>query len=206
MTLDQRNRRTAIAACLVIAAMIGLTAASVPLYDLFCRVTGYGGTPRIAAEGSAAPAAQARTVRVYFNASKDDALPWTFRPMQRSVTVPLGEQTLAFYEAVNRADYPVVGRAVYNVTPFKVGSYFSKVHCFCFEEQTLQPGERVDMPVSFYVDPAMLEDADAAEVGQITLSYTFFIDKEATDRLRAHAARDAAGSGSNGPDKPVAGG
>jgi cytochrome c oxidase assembly protein subunit 11 len=121
---------------------------------------------------------------VQFNADVDPNLPWTFRPAQRSVTVPVGEETLAFYEAVNRADHAVVGRAVYNVTPFKIGSYFSKIHCFCFEEQTLQSGERVEMPVSFYVDPAMLEDANTSEVRQITLSYTFFIDHEATAKLR----------------------
>jgi len=195
VNLGQRNRRTALAAGLVVVAMAGLTAASVPLYDLFCRVTGYGGTPRIG--GGEAPSTavqQQRRVTVYFNADKGPDLPWSFRPAQRSVTVPMGEQTLAFYEAVNRADHPVVGRAVYNVTPFKVGSYFSKIQCFCFEEQTLEPGERVEMPVSFYVDPAMLDDADAAGVTQITLSYTFFIDQEATARLRAHAAPDGSTS------------
>jgi cytochrome c oxidase assembly protein subunit 11 len=186
VNVGQRNRRTALAASLVVVGMLGLTAASVPLYDLFCRVTGYGGTPRIGAE---APSTvdQQRQVTVYFNADTAPDLPWSFRPAQRSVTVPVGEQTLAFYEAVSRADHPVVGRAVYNVTPLKVGSYFSKVHCFCFEEQVLGPGERVAMPVSFYVDPAMLDDADAAGVTQITLSYTFFIDQEATARLRAKA-------------------
>ena len=112
-----------------------------------------------------------------FNADIGAGLPWRFRPMQRSLTVPVGEERLAFYEAVNRSDQTVVGRAVYNVTPFKVGPYFAKVHCFCFEEQTLQPGERVEMPVSFYVDPAMVTDADTSEVRQITLSYTFFIDR-----------------------------
>lgn len=189
MNLDRRNRRTGIAASLVVVAMLGLTAASVPLYDLFCAVTGYGGTPRIAGEGEGKATPQARLVTVYFNADKGQDLPWTFRPMQRSVTVPLGEQHLAFYEAINQSDHPVVGRAVYNVTPFKVGSYFAKVHCFCFEEQTLQPGERVEMPVSFFVDPAMLDDPDAGDVGQITLSYTFFIDEEATAKLREHAVR-----------------
>lgn len=182
MKLAQRNRRTGIAAALVIVAMLGLTAASVPLYRLFCQVTGYGGTPQIAAEAPTGPA-QARMVTVLFNADTDPNLPWTFRPMQRSMTVPVGEQTLAFYEAVNRADHPVVGHATYNVTPFKVGSYFSKIHCFCFDEQKLEPGERVEMPVSFYVDPAMLEDVDTREVLQITLSYTFFMNKEATARL-----------------------
>lgn len=204
MNLRQRKRRTALAASLVIAGMVGLSAASVPLYDLFCRVTGYGGTPRVAS-GDPAAAGGAGQVTVYFNADTAGDLPWTFQPAQRSLTVPVGEQMLAFYEAVNRADHPVVGRAVYNVTPFKAGSYFSKVHCFCFEEQTLQPGERVEMPVSFYVDPALLTDADTAEVNQITLSYTFFIDKEATERLRVHAA-----GGTVAPEgrteAPVAGG
>jgi cytochrome c oxidase assembly protein subunit 11 len=187
MSLQHRNRRTALAASLIILAMAGLTAASVPLYNLFCQVTGYGGTPRIGA-AAAGVQPQDRKVTVYFNADTASDLPWRFRPQQRSITVKVGEEHLAFYEAENRADHPVVGRAVYNVTPFKIGSYFSKVHCFCFEEQTLQPGERVDMPVSFYVDPAMLEDADASEVTQITLSYTFFIDKEATARLRERGA------------------
>jgi cytochrome c oxidase assembly protein subunit 11 len=105
--------------------------------------------------------------------------------MQRSLTLPVGEERLAFYEAVNDSDGPVVGRAVYNVTPFKVGPYFDKVHCFCFEEQTLQAGERVEMPVSFYVDPALVTDPGTSDVRQITLSYTFFIDEEATAKLRA---------------------
>jgi cytochrome c oxidase assembly protein subunit 11 len=193
VTPARRNRRTAAAAGLVIVAMLGLTAASVPLYALFCRVTGYGGTPTVDADAAGA-LPQERTVTVSFNADVDRELPWTFRPAQRSLTVRVGEQSLAFYEAVNRADHPVVGRAVYNVTPFKVGGYFSKVHCFCFEEQTLRPGERVEMPVSFYVDPAMLEDADTSEVRQITLSYTFFVDREATERLRAKAAADGSTS------------
>jgi cytochrome c oxidase assembly protein subunit 11 len=184
MDLRRRNRRTAVAASAVIAGMLGLTALSVPLYNLFCAVTGYGGTPRIGGEPGAV-AATDRTVTVFFNADTDPDLPWSFQPAQRSLEVKPGEQTLAFYEAVNRADHPVVGRAAYNVTPFKIGSYFSKIHCFCFDEQTLKPGERIDMPVSFYVDPAMLKDADTSEVGQITLSYTFYIDKEATARLRA---------------------
>lgn len=186
MSLQQRNRRTGIAAGLVILAMAGVTAASVPLYDLFCRITGYGGTPRTdGVAGAVTP--RDRQVTVYFNADTAADLPWLFRPQQRSLKVRLGEERLAFYEAVNRADHPVVGRAVFNVTPFKVGSYFSKVHCFCFEEQTLQPGQRVDMPVSFYVDPALLEDVDAAGITQITLSYTFFIDQEATAKLRERA-------------------
>ena len=186
MSLRRRNRRTGIAASLIIVAMLGLTALSVPLYNLFCAVTGYGGTPRV--DGDRARAvAQARQVTVYFNADVGDGLPWIFRPLQRSVTVPVGEETLVFYEAINRADAPVVGRALYNVTPYKVGSYFSKIHCFCFDEQTLRPGERVEMPVSFFVDPAMLDDADTNDVTQITLSYTFFLDEEATAKARGRA-------------------
>ena len=185
MSLARRNRRTAIAASLVIAGMLGLTAASVPLYDLFCRVTGFGGTPRVA---DAAPdQATDRLVTIQFNADIGADLPWRFHPVERSITLPVGEERLAFYEAENRSDGPVVGRAVYNVTPHKIGSYFAKVHCFCFEEQPLQPGQRVEMPVSFFVDPAMLDDPDTSEVRQITLSYTFFIDREATAKLRAAA-------------------
>ena len=179
----RRNRRTAVLASGVILAMLGLTAASVPLYDLFCRVTGYGGTPRVEAE--AAPGASAGSITVLFNADVGKGLPWRFQPAQRSMTLPVGEERLAFYEAVNESDGPVVGRAVYNVAPFKIGPYFAKVHCFCFEEQTLQAGERVEMPVSFYVDPALLSDPDTSEVHQITLSYTFFVDEEATAKLRA---------------------
>ncbi len=186
MSLAGRNRRIATAASLVILGMLGLTAASVPLYNLFCSVTGFGGTPRIDAEGPGAVSSQ--TVTVLFNADVGADMPWLFRPVQRSVTVHAGEETLAFYEAVNHADHPVVGRAVYNVTPHKIGGYFAKVHCFCFDEQTLQPGQRAEMPVSFFVDPAMFDDGDTSEVRQITLSYTFFIDHEATAKLRAAAA------------------
>ena len=178
-----RNRRTALLASLAIVGMLGLTAASVPLYRLYCQVSGFGGTPRIDANASAPTVAQ--TIQVQFNADVDPGLPWLFRPAQRSVTVPLGEQTLAFYEAVNRADHAVVGHAVFNVTPFKAGPYFVKIHCFCFDEQTLQPGQRVDMPVSFYVDPVLATDGETEDVGQITLSYTFYIDQEATAKLRA---------------------
>ena len=185
MSLARRNRRTAIAAASVITFMLGLTAVSVPLYDLFCRVTGFGGTPRVASE--APDAATGQTVTVEFNADVGAGLPWRFQPAQRSLTVPVGAETLAFYEAENRSDGPVVGRAVYNVTPHKIGGYFAKIHCFCFEEQTLQPGQRVEMPVSFFVDPAMLSDPDTSDVRQITLSYTFFIDQEATAKLRAAA-------------------
>ena len=136
--------------------------------------------------GGGVPAARANARRAdYAESVVGKGLPWRFQPAQRSMTLPVGEERLAFYEAVNESDGPVVGRAVYNVAPFKIGPYFAKVHCFCFEEQTLQAGERVEMPVSFYVDPALLSDPDTSEVRQITLSYTFFVDEEATAKLRA---------------------
>jgi cytochrome c oxidase assembly protein subunit 11 len=180
-TAPSRNVVTAAALSGVILAMLGLSAASVPLYDLFCRVTGYGGTPRIATEASATLGAV--EVDVAFNADVQPGLPWGFRAVQREMRVRLGEEHLAFYEAVNRSDRPVVGRAVYNVTPNKVGAYFAKLECFCFQEQVLEPGQRVEMPVSFFVDPALAEDASTSEVRQITLSYTFFVDEAATAEL-----------------------
>lgn len=183
ITLDRKNRRVGLMAGGIILGMTGLAWASVPLYDLFCRVTGYGGTTGVSAgyDGAIADVA----IQVSFNADVDPSLPWSFQPLQRSVTIAPGENGLAFYEAINRSDQPVVGRAVYNVTPHKVGYYFNKVHCFCFEEQLLEPGERIEMPVSYYVDPEMLDDVEADMVRQITLSYTFFIDEDATAALRA---------------------
>lgn len=182
MNAVQRNRVTATAAGMVVVGMVALTAASVPLYRLFCQVTGYGGTTQRA---EAAPGAAAtRSVTVLFNADVAPTLPWRFRPAQRSIEVLLGEQHLAFYEAENRGSEPVVGTATFNVTPHKAGVYFQKLACFCFEQQTLEPGQRVELPVSFFVDPALLEDPATREVGQITLSYTFFVDREATEALR----------------------
>jgi cytochrome c oxidase assembly protein subunit 11 len=192
---SSRNGVVAGTAALVIVVMLGLTAASVPLYNLFCKATGYDGTPRIAA-GEARPAAGANAaasheVTVFFNADTGSTLPWSFHPAQRQVTVKVGEDNLAFFEAANRSDRPIVGHAVYNVTPDKAAYYFVKLECFCFQNQTLEPGQKVQMPVSFYVDPAMLEDPNAREVQQITLSYTFYLDADATaelDRKRQQAA------------------
>lgn len=194
----KRDRATALALGGVIAAMLGLSAAAVPLYDLFCKATGYGGTTRVASEVVAGPPGAATTITVAFNADTAPGMPWLFRPLQREVAVPLGEERLAFYEAVNRSDRPVVGRAVYNVTPHKVGSHFAKLECFCFQEQVLEPGQRVEMPVSFFVDPALLDDPNAREVRQITLSYTFFVDEAATaelarERVQAQQARGSTG-------------
>jgi cytochrome c oxidase assembly protein subunit 11 len=173
---ERRSKRaralTAMVLAGVIAGMVGLTAAAVPLYRLFCQVTGYGGTTQRA---EAAPERQLdQTIEVRFNADVARNLPWSFAPVERAVEVRLGEQHLAFYRAHNGGDRPITGTATFNVTPFKAGTYFSKIACFCFEEQTLKAGETVDMPVSFYVDPAILEDPHTRDVRAITLSYTFF--------------------------------
>jgi cytochrome c oxidase assembly protein subunit 11 len=169
--LARRNRRTVAVLAGVAASMVALSFAAVPLYDLFCRVTGFGGATMVA---EAAPGIVLdRTVKVRFDASTI-GMPWDFRPVQREMTVRLGETALAFYEATNPTDRPVTGTASYNVAPYSTGGYFAKIECFCFVEQTLGPGETVTMPVSFFVDPAMADDAEAGRVPVITLSYTFY--------------------------------
>lgn len=187
-TNARRSRRvTALALIGVVVGMTGLAFASVPLYRLFCQVTGYGGTPRVAVDGPAAGSVDTagRTVTVRFDANVNPALPWRFRPEQRRVEVPLGESALAFYRAENLSDMPVIGTATFNVTPNKAAPYFVKVQCFCFDEQRLEAGAGVDMPVSFYVDPAIAEDPDTRDVSTITLSYTFF--RAAADLSRSAA-------------------
>lgn len=165
--------RTALQASAVVAFMAGMGWAAVPLYDLFCRVTGYGGTTSVAA--AAPDTVLDHTVRIRFDASKARDMPWEFRPVERVMDVRLGETALAFYEAYNPTDRPVAGVASYNVTPYEAGRHFAKIQCFCFEFQVLQPGERMEMPVSFFVDPDMLRDLDARGIRQITLSYTFHL-------------------------------
>lgn len=183
--LKRRNRRMGIGVASVAAGMVGLSFAAVPLYDLFCRVTGYNGTVQ---RGLAAPGATDRTITVRFAAQTDRNLPWRFQAEQTSMNVRLGEEGLAFYTAANRAETPVTGVSVYNVTPEKVGRYFHKVACFCFDEQTLTPGQRVDMPVSFWVDPRIAEDPNTRDVTTITLSYTFYRTIEDAQRAGALAS------------------
>jgi cytochrome c oxidase assembly protein subunit 11 len=166
-----RNRRLAAALFVVVAGMVGLAYASVPLYDLFCRVTGYGGTTKVAV---AAPAAGERVITVRFNADTQSGLPWRFAPVQRAMTLRVGETGLAFYRAENRGADALVGTATFNVTPQVAGAYFNKIACFCFEEQFLRPGETAELAVQFYVDPAIADDPDTAGIGTITLSYMFF--------------------------------
>ncbi len=166
------KRRTMIYLCGMVFTMVSLSFASVPLYDWFCRVTGYGGTTLEADAGSDIILDQ--TIKVRFDGSLTSEMAWEFKPMQREMEVRIGETGLAFYEAYNPTDRPIAGSASYNVFPFTVGGFFTKIDCFCFEEQVLQPGERVQMPVTFYVDPEIVEDRDGKYVDVITLSYTFY--------------------------------
>ena len=156
----------------VLLGMAGLSYAAVPLYQLFCQVTGYGGTTQKADQAPGAVGGRMITVR--FNSDTAPGIKWAFRPEQRTITVKIGEEKLAFYRAQNKGKRAVTGTAVFNVTPAKAGQYFNKIACFCFEEQRLEAGQAVQMPVSFFIDPAILKDRNLNDVDTITLSYTFF--------------------------------
>jgi cytochrome c oxidase assembly protein subunit 11 len=166
------NTKVAVVCAAVAAGMVGLAYASVPLYSLFCSVTGYGGTT----QRVEAPSHQVldRMVTVRFDSNVAPGLDWDFAPVVNSMKLHIGENALAFYRATNHSTVPVVGTATFNVTPEQAGSFFNKIQCFCFTEQRLEPGETVDMPVSFYVDPAIVNDPDGAFMRTITLSYTFY--------------------------------
>jgi cytochrome c oxidase assembly protein subunit 11 len=151
--------------------MLSLSFAAVPFYDWFCRVTGYGGTTGVAEVAS--DVILDRTIKVRFDASREAGMPWEFKAQQVEMTLRIGENGLAFYEAYNPTDKPVAGTASYNVMPDQAGLYFIKIQCFCFNEQILQPGERIVMPVSFFVDPAIMDHEEASQIKEITLSYTF---------------------------------
>ena len=172
MDAGRRNALVGWASAGVVFAMIGLSFASVPLYRVFCQVTGFGGTTQRAerAPGQVAD----RLIAVRFNADVNQGMVWKFQPLQRSVQVRVGEETLIAYRATNPSSRAIVGVATFNVQPDKAGEYFDKIACFCFNEQRLEPGQTVDMPVSFFIDPKMLDDPNMADVNTITLSYTFF--------------------------------
>jgi cytochrome c oxidase assembly protein subunit 11 len=172
VALVRRNGRTAAMAALLVAAMVGLAFASVPLYRLFCQVTGFGGTPLRADQVNVLPTGSLVSVR--FDSNTNSALPWDFKPERNVEQVAIGAREMAFYTAKNLSDRPTTGTATFNVTPSQAGQYFTKVQCFCFTEQTLKPGEEVRMPVVYYVDPKILDDPEAAKISEITLSYTFY--------------------------------
>lgn len=167
--MDPKNK-TVLQLAVVILTMGTLAWASVPAYRLFCQVTGWGGATDVA---EAAPGGVDQTVTIRFDASKDRGMPWEFKPVELKQRIVIGEEGLAFYEAYNPTGRTIAGTASFNVAPFEAGAYFSKIQCFCFEMQVLEPGQRVQMPVTYFVEPEILDDPDAKHVKEITLSYTF---------------------------------
>ena len=183
-TLESRNLRTGMLALIGAAAMLGLGYAAVPLYQLFCQVTGFGGTTQRASESEAAMAeklaasAGGQQISIRFDGNTAPGLGWDFKPEQVTDTVTIGQRDMAIYLAKNNSDRPITGTATFNVEPEQAGAYFNKIQCFCFTEQTLQPGQEVRMPVLYFVDPKALDDPNMEGVEQITLSYTFHQVKE----------------------------
>jgi cytochrome c oxidase assembly protein subunit 11 len=189
---DPERRHGILALSLVglVAGMVGLSFASVPLYRMFCQVTGYGGLPQRA--DKAPGEVLDRTIRIRFDGNVDHGLPWTFAPVQQTIDVKIGETALAFFKATNETSAPVSGTAIFNVAPELAGRYFTKIECFCFKQQTLAAGQSVEMPVTFFVDPKIVEDEDTKNMSEITLSYTFY----RSDKDAAKAASTSNGDGS----------
>ena len=171
MAADNKNK-TLLQLVGVVVFMGAMAWASVPFYNWFCRVTGFGGTTNVASATTGT--ILDREIKIRFDGSKARDFPWEFKPAQTEMTMKIGEDGLAFYEAYNPTDKPIAGQASYNVYPYEAGGYFNKIECFCFTEQVLMPGERVQMPVNFFVDPEIVDDPDAKHINHITLSYTFY--------------------------------
>ncbi len=171
--LNSDSKKLAYSVIFLVFGMIMLTFASVPLYNLFCKVTGYGGTTRYASRNSCKIGKKTFTVR--FDSNIDKGLPWSFKPEQNSITIKTGQNNLVFYSAENKSDKNIIGTSVYNVTPHKAAKYFNKIQCFCFEEQLLKARQKIIMPVSFFIDPGIEEDENLKDVDTITLSYTFYL-------------------------------
>jgi len=169
---QRRDSVLALSLAGLVAAMVGLSFAAVPLYRMFCQATGYGGTPQRVEQAS--DTVLDRTIRIRFDANVAPGLPWKFEPVDRVIEVKIGETALAFFKASNTSDAPVTGTAVFNVVPELAARYFAKIECFCFKEQTLAAGASIEMPVTFFVDPKIIEDEDTKNIGEITLSYTFY--------------------------------
>ena len=175
---NYRKRGTAIALFSGVAGMVGLAFASEPLYRIFCEVTGYAGTTQVASAVPKSNKISQRVVAVRFDANVNSKMPWTFKPVQSEVKVRLGEQALAYFEATNDSNRPLVGTASFNVTPYKAAIHFNKIDCFCFTQQVLKSGETMKMPVTFFIDPELAKDSNADDLRTITLSYTFFQDDD----------------------------
>ncbi len=187
--LRRRNRRLGLVVGGGVACMVGLAFASVPLYDMFCRATGYNGTVQTGGPAAPGAAADARAMTVRFNANTHPGLPWRFTPEAPNVSLRVGEEGMGYYRAENLSDRSVTGIATYNVTPEVVGKYFHKTACFCFNEQTLEAGQRVDMPLTFWIDPAIADDANTRGIRTITINYTFF--RSLDDAARSGALANA---------------
>ena len=172
MSKQINSSKLALSLGLLILGMIMLTFASVPLYNLFCKVTGYGGTTKYTAIASTKIGT--KLIKIRFDANVDQNLPWTFKSEQEEITVRVGENNLVFYTAENKTDRSIIGTAVYNVTPYKAAIYFNKIQCFCFEEQLLKAKQKMIMPVSFFIDSEIENDLNLQDVDTITLSYTFY--------------------------------
>jgi cytochrome c oxidase assembly protein subunit 11 len=170
---QNKNRNLVIVLTIIPLVMLSLSFAAVPLYNLFCRVTGFGGVTQVAEEASTE--ILDRIVEIRFDGSLEKGMPWTFKPEQHTMKLRIGETGLAFYDAYNPTDKTIAGTASFNVFPYSAGAYFTKIDCFCFTMQILKPGERVKMPVTFYVDPDMVNDEDTKLINSITLSYTFHV-------------------------------
>lgn len=181
-----RNRNTAVLCSAIVAGMVALSFAAVPLYRLFCQVTGFGGTTQ-RAETVAGPVLE-RTMKVRFDGNVGPGLAWEFKPVDHQIELKVGEQAIGTYRATNVSDRPTTGTATFNVSPSLAGAYFVKIECFCFTEQTLEPGQSVDMPVMFYIDPAIADDPDVANLGTVTLSYTFYPVEQPARVSQADAA------------------
>lgn len=175
---NPNNAKTALMVVAIVISMVALSFAAVPLYRWFCQVTGFGGTTQVGSLEDTDGVILDRDVKVRFDASTNQNMPWEFTAVQNEIEIKVGEPALIFYEAHNPTDKPIMGTATFNVTPLKVGQYFNKVQCFCFTEQVLQPGETIQMPVELFVDPRIAEDPGADDVHTITLSYTFFRDED----------------------------
>lgn len=190
-----KNGRVAFIVVGCVFGMVGLSFASVPLYRLFCQVTGFGGTPQRAQ--SLPGGISEKMVTIRFDGNVDGGIPWEFKPVRHTAQLHIGEQGLAFYEARNPTDVPITGTATFNVTPDIAGQYFTKIECFCFKEQTLRPGERVEMPVAYFIDPAILDDPIASRIPEITLSYTFYRVDDPTQPAAVRVAQVATGRAVN---------
>ncbi len=171
-TKKYNHKRIALSSAALAVGMIGVAYAAVPLYRIFCQVTGYGGTTQVAEQAS--EVILSKKIKVRFDANTSRKLGWSFEPVEREIELKIGETRLAYYKASNQSDEATTGTATFNVTPPSAGAYFNKIACFCFTKQTLQPGQSVDMPVSFFIDPEIVNDKDLDGVTAITLSYTFF--------------------------------